>query len=231
MARAGQRGHVATDAGDRVVGCYEAFLQEFPTAKACAAASSSDGRALVVGTGLQPRALHLHGAASGDRARARGQPPDNERALRALAGVVRTRHGPFCPLPSNSMWPPSIPTWCGCWRAVSQGGTDYRPGPGVWPNRLLPAGRSWEFNQAMFDLGATVCTAARPACDACPLRSQCRWRRRGLSAPDPWRISPSVRPQSPFAGSDRQGRGRLVHALRPGRGVAGDAGRGLRMAG
>jgi len=83
-------------------------------------------------------------------------------------------------------------------------------------DRLLPAGRSWEFNQSMFDLGATVCTAAAPACGRCPLRHQCRWKRAGLSAPDPWRASPSVRPQAPFAGSDRQGRGRLVQALRHG---------------
>jgi A/G-specific adenine glycosylase len=83
-------------------------------------------------------------------------------------------------------------------------------------DRLLPAGRSWEFNQSMFDLGATVCTAAAPACGLCPLRRQCRWKRGGLPAPDPWRASPSVRPQAPFAGSDRQGRGRLVQALRQG---------------
>jgi A/G-specific adenine glycosylase len=83
-------------------------------------------------------------------------------------------------------------------------------------DRLLPAGRAWEFNQAMFDLGATVCGAVRPACHHCPLRRQCRWKRAGLTAPDPWRASPSARPQSAFAGSDRQGRGRLVHALRHG---------------
>jgi A/G-specific adenine glycosylase len=83
-------------------------------------------------------------------------------------------------------------------------------------DRLLPPGRSWDFNQAMFDLGATMCTATRPACEHCPLRQQCRWKRRDLSDPDPWRASPSVRPQSTFAGSDRQGRGRLVHALRQG---------------
>ena len=80
-------------------------------------------------------------------------------------------------------------------------------------DRLVPRAGSWEFNQSMFDLGATVCRA-RPDCGRCPLRRQCSWRRRGGG--DPWRASPTVRPQSPFSGSDRQGRGRLLEALRVG---------------
>ena len=83
-------------------------------------------------------------------------------------------------------------------------------------DRLVPAGLSWEFNQTMFDLGATVCTGTRPGCARCPLRRQCAWRRDGATGPDPWRSGPTARRQSPFAGSDRQGRGRLLHALRAG---------------
>jgi A/G-specific adenine glycosylase len=81
---------------------------------------------------------------------------------------------------------------------------------------LVPAGSSWEFNQALFDLGATVCTATRPDCAACPLSRQCRWHRSGRTDPDPWRAGPGARRQSTFAGSDRQGRGRLLEALRAG---------------
>ena len=83
-------------------------------------------------------------------------------------------------------------------------------------DRLVPAGASWEFNQTMFDLGATVCTARRPDCSACPLSRLCVWRRAGGAAPDPWRGSPPARPQKAFAGSDRQGRGRLLEAVRRG---------------
>jgi A/G-specific adenine glycosylase len=87
-------------------------------------------------------------------------------------------------------------------------------------DRLVPSGRSWEFNQTVFDLGATVCTGPAPACGDCPLARQCRWRASGCADPDPWRAGPSARRQSRFAGSDRQGRGRLLDALR-----AGDVGR------
>ena len=76
---------------------------------------------------------------------------------------------------------------------------------------LAPPGSAWAWNQAVLDLGATVCTAQRPRCAECPLASTCAWHRRG--GPDP-----AVRPrQAPrFEGSDRQARGRLLDALRSG---------------
>jgi A/G-specific adenine glycosylase len=82
---------------------------------------------------------------------------------------------------------------------------------------LVPAGEGWAWNQAMLDLGATVCTARRPRCASCPLRRGCAWRATGLLEPDPAVGSAGVSGrQSTFAGSDRQGRGRLVDALRAG---------------
>ena len=55
-----------------------------------------------------------------------------------------------------------------------------------------------------------MCTRV-PDCDACPLAAVCRWAVAGRPEPDPWVRG---RPQSRFAGSDRQGRGALVDALR-----------------
>jgi A/G-specific adenine glycosylase len=82
---------------------------------------------------------------------------------------------------------------------------------------LVPQGRSWEWNQAVLDLGATVCTGRRPRCEECPLAADCRWRAAGLPEPDPARSSAATgRRQSRFDGSDRQGRGRLVSAARRG---------------
>src|SRR5438445_10499878 len=61
----------------------------------------------------------------------------------------------------------------------------------------------------MIDLGATVCLRRAPRCGECPLHDDCRWD----GGPDP--ATPANR-QSTFAGSDRQGRGRLVDAMRSG---------------
>ena len=81
----------------------------------------------------------------------------------------------------------------------------------------LPAGSAWAWNQGLLDLGAGVCTARSPACERCPVADGCAWWAAGRPAPDPAAGSAGVSgPQSRFEGSDRQGRGRLVDALRGG---------------
>jgi A/G-specific adenine glycosylase len=79
----------------------------------------------------------------------------------------------------------------------------------------LPAGLAWAWNQSLLDLGATVCTAGRPACASCPVGTSCRWTQAGRPEPDPGSARTGSR-QGAFEGSDRQGRGRLVRALADG---------------
>jgi len=91
---------------------------------------------------------------------------------------------------------------------------------------LVPPGAAWAHNQSMLDLGATVCTARAPRCDVCPLASGCAWRSAGGGGGadpvlDPARTTAGTsRPQARFAGSDREGRGRILAALRFGQVVA-----------
>lgn len=77
--------------------------------------------------------------------------------------------------------------------------------------RLLPDDpvRARLFNAAAMELGAVVCTARTPACEACPVASWCEWR--GSGYPD---NAPIVRRQASFEGSDRQIRGRIMALLR-----------------
>jgi A/G-specific adenine glycosylase len=203
---------------DRVVPHYERFLAAFPTPAACAAA----GPAAVVrqwsGLGYNRRALNLHRAAAVMVADHGGRVPHDDRALRALPGI-----GPYTARAVRTFAfgkdVAAIDTNGVRVLARAVAGAALTIGDATaLGDRLVPAGQSWEFNQAMFDLGATVCTAARPECTRCPLRRQCAWRRQGDAgaAADPWRASPTARPQSTFEGSDRQGRGRLLHALRQG---------------
>jgi A/G-specific adenine glycosylase len=166
------------------------------------------------GLGYNRRALNLHRAASAIVAAHGGRVPSDEAALRALPGV-----GPstaravlsfgfgvrVATVDTNVVRVLS--------RCVAGGGLSLREAQAL-ADRLVPPGFSWEFNQTMFDIGATVCTGTSPQCGRCPLRRQCRWKQAGLAGTDPWRVSPSVRPQALFAGSDRQGRGRLLNALR-----------------
>jgi len=85
----------------------------------------------------------------------------------------------------------------------------------------VPPGAGWAWNQAVLDLGATVCRKAAPACDRCPAARWCRWRAGG--GPDPAEGSAGTGGrQPPFAGSDRQARGRLVASLLVGPVAAGE---------
>jgi A/G-specific adenine glycosylase len=215
---------------DRVVPYYERFLTAFPTPGACATAGPAAVVRLWSGLGYNRRALNLHRAATAMVADHGGEVPHEDAALRALPGVgiytaraVRTFGfgDDVAAVDTNGVRVLA--------RAVAGTPLALRDAM-VLGDRLVPPGAGWEFNQSMFDLGATVCTAARPDCAVCPLRRQCAWRRAGggdsagvsaggsagVSAGDPWRMSPTARPQSTFAGSDRQGRGRLLDALRKG---------------
>ncbi|MBI4338244.1 MAG: A/G-specific adenine glycosylase [Chloroflexi bacterium] len=84
--------------------------------------------------------------------------------------------------------------------------------------RALPQDVASEWNQALMDLGATVCLARRPACSRCPWQASCRaapfFRGRG-EAPKVAEARPPYRAkQPPFAGSSRYYRGRIVDHLR-----------------
>jgi A/G-specific adenine glycosylase len=76
----------------------------------------------------------------------------------------------------------------------------------------LPTGEGWRWNQAMIEIGATICTARKTKCDKCPLKETCTWTK-NQAATDP-AISVKSKKLETFEGSDRQGRGKLINALR-----------------
>ncbi|MEI6701054.1 MAG: A/G-specific adenine glycosylase [Actinomycetota bacterium] len=83
--------------------------------------------------------------------------------------------------------------------------------------RMVPPERGWHYNQALLDLGATICTSRSPLCGQCPLATLCQWHRAGNKDPDPARRTAGTsRPQGTFKGSAREARGKTVEALRSG---------------
>jgi A/G-specific adenine glycosylase len=197
----------------RVEGRFEAFLARFPTPAACAAAPLGDVVRAWEGLGYNRRAVHLHRAAV---ALGTGPFPDDLRALQQLPGV-----GPYTAravlafayerdvgvVDTNTARVHA--RWAGCRlsRAAVQAAAD----------AAVPAGEGWAWNQALLDLGATVCRKRAPRCETCPVRRWCAWHAAGAGPPDPAVGTAGVSAaQAVFTGSDREGRGRLVAALRGG---------------
>jgi A/G-specific adenine glycosylase len=201
----------------RVVPAYQAFLGLFPTPTACAAASLGDVLRAWRGLGYNRRARSLHQAARVMVELHRGEVPAELSDLLALPGVGAYTARAVSAF-SFEVDIGVVDTNAG--RVLSRAVAG-RPLPPRDAQRLVdsmvPNRRAWEFNQALLDLGATVCLATNPACDGCPIRKRCRWWASGQSTPDPARGSAGVStPQTTFVGSDRQGRGQLIDALRLG---------------
>lgn len=197
----------------RVVEPYRRWVERFPDPTACADAGPAEAVRAWAGLGYNGRALRLHAAAVAIVERHGGTVPEGLELLQTLPGVgpytaravMVFAYGAQCGV---------VDTNVGRLLARAAAGRRLSGSEGqALADRLVPAGQSWAYNQTLFDIGVAHCRARDPRCDDCPLLGQCVWRRRGGSAPDP--AAPASR-QSRFEGSDRQGRGRLVDALRRG---------------
>jgi A/G-specific adenine glycosylase len=201
----------------RVIPKYAAFLERFPDPAACAAAPLADVLRAWEGLGYNRRALHLHRTAVAVVERHGGQLPADLESLLALPGI-----GPYTARAvlvfAHDRDIGLVDTNAGRFVARALAGRPVRPAEAqAVADAAVPKGWGWAWGQAVFDLGAEICTRRAPACGTCPVAADCRWALAGWPDPDPVDGSAGIStPQSTFAGSDRQGRGRLVDALRRG---------------
>lgn len=200
----------------RVIEKWAEFLELFPTPQACATAPTSAIIEQWSGLGFNRRAVNLHAAATVVVDFHAGTVPTGLAELLALPGVgqytaraVRVFAFELEDAVVDTNVARILARQVG--RKLSQSEAQ-RAADAALPS----AGQSWEWNQAMLDVGATLCVASSPKCQqGCPIQQSCAWFRSGLNEPDPALGSASVSSkQSRFAGSDRQGRGKLVEALR-----------------
>jgi A/G-specific adenine glycosylase len=197
----------------RVVPRWHEFLERFPDVRACADARPGEVVAAWAGLGYNRRAVQLHACAQAVRDRHDGVMPDDIDALRALPGI-----GPYTAraVLAFAFERDVAVVDTNVARVLARVGGSRLTASAAQAraDSLVPEGEGWRWNQAMLDFGALSCTKRDPGCAGCDLRSACGWNGQG---PDPAIGSFGVSaPQSRFAGSDRQGRGRLVAALRAG---------------
>lgn len=197
----------------RVIPRYQAFLEEFPTASECAAAPVGSVIRAWDGLGYNRRAVQLHRCAQQLVALHEGSLPHDLPALLRLPGV-----GPytaravlaFAYEDDVGVVDTNVGRVLARWSGRSLGAAEAQAAA----DAIVLPGSGWSWNQALFDFAAGVCTRRSPRCDQCPMRPSCQWQGQG---DDPAEGSARVSGgQSRFEGSDRQGRGRLVAALRRG---------------
>lgn len=201
---------------NRVIPKLEDWLSRWPTPADLAAVPASEAVRAWSTLGYPRRALWLHAAAVQITERHGGEVPEDVEALLALTGigdytaraVAAFAYGHRHPVVDTN-------TRRVIARAVAGQAEPAPPSRG----RDLPAmsdllpeerGEAAAFNAAIMELGAVVCTAKSPRCDACPIRDVCAWRAAGYPEYD----GPRKAVQKKFEGSDRQVRGLIMAELR-----------------
>lgn len=198
----------------RVIPKYEDFVGRYPTPMDCASAPVGDIVTAWAGLGYNRRAVNLHRCSVVVTDELDGRIPDDLDGLLALPGI-----GPYTARAvlafAHERDVGVLDTNAARVLARVAGSSLGRIDAQLAADAAVPAGEGWRWNQAMLDLGATVCAARSVACDVCPVAAWCAWSLAGCPEPDPAVGSAGVSTaQSRFEGSHRQGRGRLVDALR-----------------
>jgi A/G-specific adenine glycosylase len=167
-----------------VLGYWPRFLQRFPTVSALAAAEESDVLALWRGLGYYARARGLWRAAQAVAAWHDGKLPAEKDALLALPGFGRYTAGAVgsiafgLPLP---LVDGNVARVFSRLFAIEGPTGEREREKRIWAvaEALLPPGRPGDWNQALMELGATVCTPKTPRCERCPLMNACTARAMG----------------------------------------------------
>jgi A/G-specific adenine glycosylase len=157
---------------------YARFLARFPDVHALARASWEEVAEEWAGLGYYARARNLHAGAKALAALNRF--PDTVAGLRAIPGI-----GPYtaAAVAAIAFGVPVVPTDGNVERVAARIHAEDAPLPGAkkrldalaqrWMEQPAARARPGDFAQALFDLGATICTPRRPACALCPWRGGC----------------------------------------------------------
>ncbi len=168
-----------------VIPYYEKFMQSFPSVSILADAEEDNVLSHWSGLGYYARARNLHKAAKMVAHEFDGVFPDNTEQLQTLPGIGRSTAGAILSLSLGKHEAIldgnvkrvlarvfAVEGWPGKTAVLKQ----------LWSlsEQVTPSKRTDSFNQAMMDLGATLCSRTRPACADCPLSEQCQARIKGV---------------------------------------------------
>ena len=175
-----------------VIDRYHTFLERLPTVTSLALAPEQEVLALWSGLGYYRRARRMHKAAQSLAADHQNALPSTSADLRKLPGIgaytaaaiASIAHGePVAVVDGNVE---RVLCRIAGWQAADgTGAAALRRQIDTLANHLLDPARPGDFNQAMMELGATVCTPRNPQCVTCPLVFSCKTRGEHKTTPRP----------------------------------------------
>lgn len=203
---------------DRVIPKYIEILSTFPRMENLARATLAEILRAWSPLGYNRRARYLHQACGAVVTRFSGVFPREIKELRSIPGLGRyTASAIACfafeqaaPVVDTNVRRVLSRIFLGSFEGVSYSE--------VWKlaEVVLAESEAYNWNQALMDLGATLCSAISPQCSICPVQQHCVWNQQSSSAPPPARrvreISASYKVDT--GAPRRKWRGRIVHALR-----------------
>jgi A/G-specific adenine glycosylase len=180
-----------------VLGYYAAWMRRFPSVRALAAAREADVMHAWQGLGYYSRARRLQAGARAVVERHGGLVPADRASLLALPGIGAYSAGAIASIAFGAREPLVDGNVV---RVLTRRfGLRGDPGKGPLKRRLwelagalVPGERPGDFNQALMELGATVCTPRAPICKNCPWSERCEARLRGLVE-----VLPELPPRAP----------------------------------
>lgn len=204
-----------------VIPYFERFLAAFPTVWALAEAPLDDVLKLWEGLGYYSRARNLHRAAQMVAFDLDGVFPQTVDGLQKIPGVGRYTAGAIASIAFNQAAPVLdgnvirvFARLADLEADVTQSETRAR----LWQiaERLVPAERPGDYNQALMELGRTVCKPRNPLCGECPVQAHCRAFAQGTQDERPVKTARAATPHYDVAaGVIWNDEGKLLIAQRP----------------
>ena len=206
---------------ETVVRYYDRFLESFPTVQALAAAPEDQVLKLWEGLGYYSRARNLHAAAKRVVLELNGVFPSDSAGLRTLPGV-----GPYAANAIASIaYGECAPALDGNQARVLSRVLAHEP-PLKTPfdllapsMELLSRKRPGDYNQALMDLGAAVCTPKNPKCGLCPISGHCRAYAEGDPEAFPRKLPPLSKQEEQWTIVIARRNGRILVRKRPPKGL------------
>ncbi|EGY32406.1 A/G-specific adenine glycosylase [Aggregatibacter actinomycetemcomitans serotype e str. SC1083] len=178
-----------------VIPYFERFVKTFPNLTALADAPLDEVLHLWTGLGYYARARNLHKAAQIMRDQYGGEFPTEFEQVWALPGVGRSTAGAVLSSCLNAPYPildGNVKRVLSRYFAVSGWAGEKKTEDYLWhlTAQVTPTEQVADFNQAMMDIGAMVCTRSKPKCELCPLQSDCK-----ANAEQNWQAYPGKKPK------------------------------------